>query len=131
MTPEEAERIIQDYGGVVASLKEGEAVLPNRILPYSKTRIKYAFYMYIEELVKMGAFEQNHADALVQTYALLYSRFQDEAAKINELHKKYATDDKAREELDKYGGFTVGLPDVAAMEELADYIEECKKVDFN
>jgi hypothetical protein len=131
MTPEDAESIVQEYGGAVASLKAGDAVLPNSVLSYSKTRIRYAFYMYIEELIKIGALGQNHADALVQTYALLNTRFQENAGKINKLHKQYAISEKAREELARYGGLTVGLPSIEDMQELADYIEECKRVDFS
>lgn len=131
MTPEEAEQIVRDYGGAVASLKEGDAVLSTSALPYSKPRIRYAFYMYIEELVKINALDQSHVDALVQTYAMLNTRFQDDADKINQLHKQYAKDEKAREELAEYGGLTVGLPSIEEIQELSAYIEECQRVDFS
>jgi hypothetical protein len=125
MTPEEAEQIVRDYGGAVASLKPGDAVLPESALPYSKTRIKHAFYTYIEALVEMGALEDDHASALVQTYALLNTRFREGAEHINVLYKHYAKNEDARKELDKYGGITIGMPSIDDMEELRGYIEEC------
>ncbi|MFZ1323772.1 MAG: hypothetical protein WAQ57_01265 [Candidatus Saccharimonadales bacterium] len=131
MKPEEAERIINDYGGAAASLPDGDAVLPLTALPYSKIRIRYAFYMYIEELIKMGVLEDEHLTAMVQTYALLNSRFQKDAEKINKLHKQYAKNEQARKQLDEYGGLLVGLPSIEEMEELTSYAEECHKVDFS
>lgn len=126
MKPEEAEKIVQNYGGAVASLKKGDAVLPLSALPNSKARIKYAFYVYIEELTRLDAMEEDHTFALLQTYALLNTRFQKEADKINDLHRQWKSSESARAKLEEYGGYLVGLPSDDDMYELAEFIDECK-----
>ncbi len=64
-------------------------------------------------------------DAMIQTYALLNSRFHKDAAKINQLRSQYVNSEKAREELALYGGITVGMPSIEEMEELAEFVDEC------
>lgn len=125
MTGEQAEKIINDFGGAVASLPEKQAVLPLSSLPYPKAVIRYAYFIYIEELVKSSLLTDDYANALVQTYALIDSRFKEDSERINELHKQYVKSEKAREALKEYGGLTVGLPSVEAMQELLDFIEVC------
>src|SRR5688572_5734963 len=110
MKPEEAEQIVRDFGGAVASLPDDQPVLSTSALPYSKIRIRYAFYLYIETLVGSGLLEDDHANMMVQTYALLNTRFRDNADEINNAYKKYADDDNAREYLKPYEGLAVGMP---------------------
>lgn len=127
MTAEEAEKIVQDYGGAVASLREKNIVLPLSALPYSKTRIRYAFYAYIERLVQDSLLTQEYADALVHTYALLNTRFRDNAEKINSAFSHYTRSEKARNYIERYGGPTLGMPSIEDMNELTEFLEECSK----
>ena len=113
MTPLEAEKIINSYGGTIAS----EKVVARRksSLPCSKARIKYAFFVYIEELIMRHNLEQQLGIQLVNAYSLLSSFIDDtEVDEINSSNGELKVEFAQKTILNK------GL-----REELENFIEEC------
>lgn len=81
----EAEKIVQEYGGVIAKVmaevktKYPAMVFPSSMLPASKADIKEAFDMFLEP----GSFDlpEEQRSAMSSTYAMLDRFIDDEDAK--------------------------------------------------
>lgn len=134
MRPKEAEKILNAYGGALGIEVEGEIARPKSRLPYSKSKIKYAFYSCIEGLIERGLLNDEARNMLVVSYAALDSFVDDQVAKrINETYRK--TPDEiskllAEGDSDAEGFKRFGVENVAnlkAVEEINEYIDECYK----
>lgn len=130
MTPEEAERIVNLYGKAIA---KGGLARYKSLLPCSKARIMYAYYVYLEALISQGILTQELGENLVSTYALLPAFIDDvEAKEINnimEMRKNglNLNDPQNRYYVDKMGDLTRFMPNMDYMNEINDFIEECYK----
>jgi hypothetical protein len=127
MTGEEAEKIINVYGGLIANMPKGDRVQDVFSLPYSPARIRYAYYVYTEELINRGLFDDDIKQNLESTYALIDSRFieADDINRLNKALRLYPKDEKAKAYVDKHGGFTVGLPSTEKMVEYHNFVADC------
>lgn len=89
MTAQEAEVIVNQYGGVIAETPPGSIKRKASSLPFSKALIKYAFFIYIETLVETNALTEEVGYPLVYTYGLLSTFINDdEAEKVNQLYRR-------------------------------------------
>jgi uncharacterized UPF0160 family protein len=124
MNPGEAEKIINDYGRTIASIKKGDHVQDVFALPYSPGKIRYAFFVYTEALIEQGLFTDEIKNNLSTTYAMLNTRFVENPDEINEAMKSYGKDEKAREIINKYGGLTAFMPSIEKMTEYHNFVAD-------
>lgn len=126
MTPAEAEKVINQYGAAIASIEENAIVQDVFSLPYSPAKIRYAYFVYVEALIQQGILTDKIAGDLSQTYAMIDSRFVEEAAEINKAWPQYASSEAAREIINKHGGLTALMPSTKKMIEFHNYIADCQ-----
>ncbi|PIR85881.1 hypothetical protein COU14_02015 [Candidatus Kaiserbacteria bacterium CG10_big_fil_rev_8_21_14_0_10_44_10] len=125
MNKYQAEKIINDYGGMIADTPEGDLVRDVFSLPYSPGRIRYAFFVYTEALIKEGLFNDEIENNLSMTYASLETRFVENPDKVNKAKRLYTKSEKAREYLDSRGGLTAFMPSVEKMTEYHNFVADC------
>lgn len=70
MTLKEAEEIVHKYGTVLAD-SEFKNARNKEELPCSEARIKLAFYLSLEHLIKNGEFTDKDSEMFVLTYSYL------------------------------------------------------------
>jgi len=135
MNPFDAEKIINSYGSALSVGTSGIA-RPESLLPYSKARIKYAYFVYLENIIKQGLLSQEIGDNLVNTYSsLAFFIEDDECDEINNTSKliKNKTldynipDNKIN--FDKFKDFTQKYLYLSQeyQKEIYDFILECYK----
>ena len=125
MKPEDAEKIINAYGGVIASINNGDYVQDVFALPYSPGRIRYAYFVYTEALIKDGLFTNEIDNTLCTTYAMIDTRFVENPDELNKALKIYAENEDARELVNKYGGLAATLPSLEKMTEYNNFVADC------
>lgn len=87
MTPREAEKIVNSYGGAIA--REEGIAKKQSFLPCSIPKIKQAYFIYLEELYKLNILTKDITEKLVITYSMFDSFIDDaEAEKINSIQEK-------------------------------------------
>ena len=133
LKPLEAEKIINSYGRSFYGTEKMLAI-PTSYLPYSKPRIRMAYYLYIASLIKLGEWDKKAHETLGMAYAQL-SRFIDdkEAHELNKVHSiaekgplKENTV-KQKEQKEKYLYFIKNrFHDFEARRDLDIYIKECQ-----
>ena len=125
MTGEAAEKIINEYGGVIASIKDGDHVQDVFSLPYSPAKIRYAYFVYTEELINEGLFNEDIYNNLTTTYAMIDTRFVEDPDEINKAWLKYGKDEKATEFLRDKGGLSAFMPSLEKMVEYQNFVADC------
>ena len=134
MTPQTAEKLVNAYGGALAVGYTGTA-RPISLLPASKARVRYAFYVYIAELVKRNVLTEDIGNNLVGSYCHIDSFIDNKKAeKFNKIAKQMEDEVEAKaiskidtEEKREYMDFirdAYGSP--RALTEISDYIRECQ-----
>ncbi len=92
MTPIEAEKIINEYWRSMKDLRSAKAIVqPISDLPCSTGMIKYAHFVYGEELIKKNLLTKKIGDQLTQSYSKIHSRFVEDSDHINTKYKEYIT----------------------------------------
>lgn len=126
MSPEEAEKIINKYGGVIADIKEGDIVQDVSKLPFSPGKIRYAIFVYTERLIKYDMFTDEIKNNLEQVYAMLDFRFlEEDIDKINSAWRHYKTSEKARDYLNQKGGLPAFVANLSKMTEYHNFVADC------
>lgn len=120
-----AEKIINEYGGMIADTPKGDIVRDVFSLPYSPGRIRYAFFVYTEALIKEDLFNDDIKKNLEGTYAMIDTRFVEDYQKVNKAFRLYAKNEKAREYLNSRGGLTAFMPSLEKMTEYNNFVAEC------
>jgi hypothetical protein len=128
MTLDEAQKIIQDYGGAVAK----SDIKRSSNLPCSKARIKYAYFTYLPALYEQdGGFYGDLVENLVQVYAMLNSFIDDgradslEQIKVKAEEKKLDFDKpKDKELIEEYLAYMQTLRDGGLIDEISEYMQE-------
>ena len=99
MTIKEAELIVRKYSAYFTEYNDkkdlnGPWVFSSFDLPWSPAKLKYAFYVFTEDLVKTGQIDEYY-DMIRAVYGSIDGTFKEEAEKINEdLTKHFAYLDK-------------------------------------
>jgi hypothetical protein len=88
MNKYQAEKIINAYGGAIANNKN--VFKKQSILPCSKAKIRYAFYVYIQAIIdQLGHLPKDIGENLVSTYCMLDAFVPDEDAdRLNKISEK-------------------------------------------
>jgi hypothetical protein len=127
MTPFEAEQIVNKYGAALSKGKDGEIARPISLLPCSKSRIRYAYYVYLSELNK-SCINKNLLDKYLITYSALYSFISDEEAVIvnKTLYKIINNQTLTEEEDELYIGFkNMMYSSGNDLDDINNFMKEC------
>ncbi|MCH7974145.1 MAG: hypothetical protein IH949_09715 [Bacteroidetes bacterium] len=89
MTSIEAEKIIENYHNSIKDLRPVSIVQPESDLPYVKGWIRYAHFVYGEELIKQNILSKDIAEMLIESYSLLDEYFVEEPKPVNEQYREF------------------------------------------
>jgi len=128
----EAEKIVKAYG---ATLSKGGTARPKSSLPCSTGRIKYAYFVYIEALIRQGLLTDEVHGMLFTTYIGLGSFVEDEEAKkIEPALRTLDSAGEVQEVLMKnpHGSVSEFLQSMTTQtsileSEFGDFVKECKQ----
>lgn len=81
MTPQEAEKVINEYGGALAKGTDGVARRLS-VLPCSIGRIKMAYFIYVEEVIRRKLLDDEMVKNLLGSYQAIVQFITDEEADI-------------------------------------------------
>ena len=81
MTPNQAEKIVKEFGDILSNKKSIYEDV--RQLPHSPAMIKYAFFVYVQSLVKDNLLNEDIFDNLKTTYAAIDIHFVENPDKAN------------------------------------------------
>jgi len=130
----QAEKIVKEYGGAIANDKN--VFKKSSTLPCSKAKIRYAFYVLMDAVVKeQGHIQEDIGQNLVAIYCMLDSFVSDENAdrlnKIPEMIKNKQLDREKPEnknQIDEYFSLVPNaLRNGKYFDEINEYIKECYK----
>lgn len=134
MDIKEAKKIIKTYEVCISKGTEGETILRKiSYLSYSKAKIKYAYFIFLEDVIeKEGHLSPNLRKKLTASYLLLDSFVDDSMAdkyiKIyqNWQSKKSNPNKNKKDErlIKQYLAYTSTLKGESLFNEINDYIEE-------
>ncbi len=126
MTGKEAEKIINAFGAALGKGVDGIA-RSESLLPCSKIKIRQAFIVYIDELIKIKHFKEKDYNDLVTAYSYI-SHFVDdqEAQLINDIFKK-TTQGEIPEKLKVFMTENMSILPLSDMAEMNQYVKECNK----
>ena len=100
MTPAESKKIIQKFHQSIKDLRPNAIVQDIKKLPYTSARIKYAHFVYGEDLIEniiqegktpeeiLKFFETQHQE-MMESYGLINSLFSEDAENINNQYIEY------------------------------------------
>jgi len=134
MTGEEAEKIVQDYGGAIAKGTDGNVVRRKIWLPYSKATIKQAYFEYISAIIlELHGLPKDIGTKLVLTYSMLNTFIDDESAdeliaieKLMDNVELFKQNPQYKELSKKYFDYvTETMHDGQLYDEINEYIGEC------
>ena len=131
-----AEKIINQYGAAIARGSEAGNLRKKSLLPCTKAKIKLAYFIYIDALIKeFGPLQEKIGENLVMTYSMLNAFIDDiEIEKqiiiYKEIKEKKLVNNKFedKEKIDKYFAFSLkAMRDGELFDEINEYIGECYK----
>lgn len=136
MTPQEAEKIVQDYGGAIAKGTDGKVVRRKSWLPYSKATIKQAYFAYIPAIIlQLKTLPKDIGNNLVMTYSMMNTFIDEQLA--NELigienlmadTETFKQNPENKILSKKYFDYvTTTMHDENLYDEINEYIGECYK----
>lgn len=90
MTINEAQQIVSEVGKLMSNPPEGDSRLvhPITVLPCSPAKVKFAFFLTTEHLIKEEALSSQQAEALISIYASINTAFREQADEINNEYRK-------------------------------------------
>jgi len=132
MDKHQAEKIINLYGAAIANNKN--PLKKRSALPCSTAKIRYAFYVYIHQLIKQfGHLPKDIGENLVSTYSMLDAFIEDAAAdRLNNVaelikHKQLSAENSEdKKKIDEYFSLVLNaIRNSNYFDEINDYIGEC------
>lgn len=97
MTPLEAEEIINFFWDSYKDLSKTNKIVQSiKDLPFSPGRIKYAHFVYVENLILNMLFSKEIGDLLIESYADINRRFVEDFESLNAKWKQYRDNLKKR-----------------------------------
>jgi hypothetical protein len=127
MSPLEAEKIINAYGEALARDVGGGIARKLSWLPCSACRVRYAFYVYLEELILQEQLQQDASSQLQVTYLALNQFIADaDADKINDIFSQMRSGSRISKENELiYSKFRIHAFSVDGLFEIISFINEC------
>ncbi len=89
MTLDEARKIIDDFHNSIKDLRPIAIVQSSKELPYTSARIKYAHFIYGEELVKQTKITEGVLQNIQESYGIIDSFFSEDWELINIKYREY------------------------------------------
>jgi hypothetical protein len=101
MTVNEAEKIIEKFHQSIRDLRPDAIVQSNKALPYTSATIKYAHFVYGEDLIKnfvkisgktpeeLEIFFSKKYNELMESYGIIDSLFREDSEDINTKYKEF------------------------------------------
>jgi len=89
MTPIEAEKIIENFHKSIKDLRPNAIVQSSKELPYTYARIKYAHFVYGEEIVKHVKITEEILQEMLESYGIINSFFREDPEPINTRYREY------------------------------------------
>lgn len=137
MELKQAQLIINGYSKLLARVDEQNLFMPKSLLPCSDAMIRYAFYTYVDELVRMSKMTASAAESLIVAYAHL-SFFVDteHADTLNRIANKHYRDKRDPETIKLLEQNHAMIKQLSQrkdtmIKELSDYIKDCVQVAKN
>lgn len=132
-----AEKIINQYGAVIAKASEAGNLRKKSLLPCAKAKIKLAYFIYIDALIKeFGQLQEKIGENLVMTYSMLNAfiddnEFEKQSLIYKEIKEKKLDNKKVedKEKINKYFCSALkAMRDEELFDEINEYIGECYKI---
>lgn len=130
----QAEKIVNNYGGAIA---DGEGVFRKQsTLTCSKTKIRYAFYVYIDAIINdKGCLPEKIGQDLVAAYSMLDSFIPDkEADRLNKIYEMFKSkqlnpeNSEDKKQITEYFSLvTNAMRNGNYFDEINEFIDECLK----
>lgn len=89
MTPIEAGKIKENFHKSIKDLRPDAIVQPRSDLPYGSGWIKYAHFVYGEELIKQNKMTKEMAEILTESYGIIDLFFVEDPEPINAKYKEF------------------------------------------
>jgi len=89
MIPSEASVIIENFHKSIKDLRPEAIVQSSKELPYSYARIKYAHFVYIEELIERVELTEKNLQEMMESYGIINSFFPEDPEPINIKYRDY------------------------------------------
>jgi len=89
MTPIEAEKIIEKFHKSINDLRPNAIVQSSKELPWTSSRIKYAHFVYGEELIKNVKITEEILQKMLESYGIIDSFFSEDPEPINVKYEEY------------------------------------------
>ena len=89
MTPIEAKIIIDNFHKSIKDLRPNAIVQSSKELPYTYARIKYAHFVYGEEIVKHAKITEEILQEMLESYGIIESFFSEDPEPINTRYREY------------------------------------------
>lgn len=89
MTPTEAQKIIKTFHQSIKDLRPNAIVQSSKNLPCTSARIKYAHFVYGEELIKLGKITEKIYQEMLESYGIIDSFFIEDPEPINIKYREY------------------------------------------
>lgn len=133
MDTSEAKKIIEGYKDSIEVGTEGGTILRrSSLLPHSKGKIKYAYFLLIEDLITSNELNSDLKEDLISSYSLLNTFVDDlTVEKYSKIYngwqaKKFDLNKNKKDEsaIKQYLAFTHTLGTGDLNKEISDFIEE-------
>jgi hypothetical protein len=89
MTPIEAKQIIEQYHLSIKDLRPNAIVQSTKELPCTPARIKYAHFVYGEDIIKSCRFTEEYIKEMRESFGIIDSFFSEESELINANYREY------------------------------------------
>lgn len=133
----QAQLIINGYSKLLSKVDDQHIFMPKALLPCSDAMIKYAFFTYVDELVRMSKMTTKAAESLIVAYAhLSFFVEEEQASTLNKIAKKdyHEKRDVATVRLleeNKAMITALSFRKETMIRELSDYIRDCIQLTKN
>jgi len=130
----QAQQIINGYSKLLSKVDDKNIFMSKAMLPCSDAMIKYAFYTYVDELVRMHKMTLSAAESLIVAYGhLSFFVEQEYAETLNKIANKDYHDSRDEETirlLEKNHAIIkeLSLRKEIMVRELTEYIRDCIQV---
>ena len=89
MTPNEAKNVIEKFHKSIKDLRPNAIVQSKEDILYTSARIKYAHFVYGEEIVKRVKITKEIYQEVLESYGIIESLFREDPEPINARYREY------------------------------------------
>ncbi len=89
MRPIEAQKVINDFHESIKDSRPDNIVQSSKKLPYTYARIKYAHFIFAEELIGRAEMTEENFQETMESYGIINSLFSENPESINLKYREY------------------------------------------